>query len=287
MATLSVGMPCHNHAKYVAQAVRAIDVQSRRADEFWVIDDGSTDTSAEVVESLQQQGARLALVRQTPNRGVVPTLAAILQRATGQYLYFAAADDYVLPRFFEQALALAEAHPQAGVVFGAMLGVDEAGRTTREYRLPRRDAPCYLSPAQYAREVIAGLPAYRSLSGATIYRRDALGEVGGFRPELGHWCDTFAIHAIALKYGACYVPRPCMAWRRLPGSFSAGKHTKLADRLAVIDRAAVLMRSAEFAARFPRELVDSWQRRYHRAIYLRTARDLALRATSGLVRRAA
>ena len=43
-------------------------------------------------------------------------------------------------------------------------------------------------------------PAH-SLCGASVYRRDALQALGGYRTELGHWVDTFVARAIGLRYG--------------------------------------------------------------------------------------
>ena len=156
--------------------------------------------------------------------------------------------------------------------------MDAAGRLGRTYALRGCDNVRFFTPDEYRREVLEREPVYRSLSGATVFRRDCLREVGGFRPELGHWCDTFAIQAIALKHGAVYLPSPCMAWRRLPDSFSANALGNWRDRLAIVDRAAALMRSAAFADRFPAEYVVRWRRRYRRAIALRCAKELALRA---------
>lgn len=287
--TLTVFTPCYDHAAYVAQAIRAVQSQSRPTDEHLVLDDASTDDSAAVIESLQRQTSSPSFdfLRHDENRGAVASLQELVRRARGDYVYAAAADDMTLPGFFAQAMELAVRYPRAGVLFGAMRGMDAVGRLGRTYALRGCDSTCCFTPDEYRRQALDRQPAYRSLSGATIFRRDCLLEVGGFRQELGHWCDTFAIQAIALKYGAVYCPTPWMAWRRLPNSFSANTLGDWRGRLAIIDSAAALMRSDEFRDRFPADYVARWRRRSARAIALRCVKELASRGVQAVTRRAA
>jgi hypothetical protein len=99
-----------------------------------------------------------------------------------------------------------------------------------------------------------------------MYRRDALMEVGGYREELGSWSDTFAVRAIGLKYGACYLPDEVARFRRLEGSYSqqAGAHPRA--MLDIIARAAYLMKSEEFRDRFPAAYVREWRRAFRRQV---------------------
>lgn len=287
MPTLSVITPCYNHAAYVEQTIRAAAAQSRPPDEYLALDDASTDDSGAIIARLAAEGLPLTPLTHVRNGGAVASLHELCQRATGDYLYAAAADDLVLPGFFARAMQAAREHPQAGLVFAAMRGMNAAGKLGRVYRLDGIDRPRYLSPAEYRQLALDGQPAHRSLSGATVFRRECLLEVGGFRGELGHWCDTFAIQAIALKYGAVYLPEPGMAWRRLHNSLSANTLGDWRGRLAIVERAAALMRSAEFADRFPADYVARWRRRYRRSILLRCGKELALRGVRSLARRAA
>lgn len=289
LPTLTVFTPCYNHATYVEQALRAVLSQSHLPDEYLVLDDASTDASAAVIDTLRRSPdvPSFDFLRHNANRGAVASLHELVERSRSQYVYAAAADDRVHPGFFAAAMRTAAQFPQAGVIFGAMQAMDAAGRLGRTYALRGRREVSYLSPDEYRREALENEPVYRSLSGATIFRRDRLLEVGGFRQELGHWCDTFAIQAIALKYGAVYLPWPCMAWRRLPRSFSANTLGNWRERLEIIDRAASLMRSREFCNRFPVDYVARFRRRARRAVALRCGKELAVRGAAALTRRAA
>ena len=273
--TLSVITPSYNHAAYVNQAIESVVNQSRPPDEYLILDDASTDDSVARIERQAAIHGCIRLLRNERNLGAVPSLSRLVQEARGDYLFCGAADDYALPGFFERAMQMAEWHPQAGVIFGRMIAVDAQGHALRQYGASRYREPVFIPPGSFLRDYLEREPAYRSLSAATIYRRDCLLEVGGFRPELGHWCDTFAIRAIALKYGACYVPELFAAWRKLPDGLSQGTRRKLRESFAIVDSAAALMRSPALADRFPPAHVRRWRRNYRRAIVLGYAKCAA------------
>ena len=103
-------------------------------------------------------------------------------------------------------------------------------------------------------------PPTHSLSSATIHRREPLLRIGGFRQELGSWSDTFAIRALGLQTGICYVPQPGTVWMRAPLGMSQTTLRDPLKTLKILRRAAALMRSPEFRAIFPADHVDRWER---------------------------
>lgn len=281
--TLSVFMPNFNHAAYLPQAIEAIVGQSRPPDEFLIGDDASSDESAAVIESYARRYSSIRFLRHARNQGAVATINELVQECRCDYVYGAAADDFVLPEFFAAALQAAADFPQAGVVFGKLISVDAAGRKLRDVQAPEWDAAQYVSPPRYLTEYLERQPPYRSLSPATMYRRDCLAEVGWFRPELGHWCDTFAIRAIALKHGAAYVPQAFAAWRKLAGGLSQGTQSNLRKNQDLVDFAASLMRSPEFRDRFSEAHVRRWSHGYRRTNQILYLRAIARRTFAGLI----
>lgn len=259
--TLSVAMPNYNHAKYLPRAIEGIVEQSRPPDEFLILDDASTDHSVEIIRAYAQRYPSIRFVRNEHNAGVIAAHQRLYEMATGDYLYSAAADDERYPWFFEQAMEMAQRFPHAGLVFGVMVMIDEEGRELGEIRVRRWREPLYASPERFLREYLEVEPAAQSAAAATIFRRDAFQEVGWCRPELGSFADTFALRAIALRHGACYVPERFAAWRRVPQSFSHQSASDARHALDVVARAARLMRSPEFAGRFPPDYVARWRRR--------------------------
>lgn len=257
--TLTAVLPNRNHSQYLPQAIEAVASQSRPPDEFIVLDDASTDNSVEVIEDYCQRYQFMRLVRNERGLGVVAALNRLVSTATGDYVYCGAADDYVLPRFFESAMAMAETYPQAGVIFGKVVVTNHVGEEIAVVGVRRWRQPRFASPERFLREYLKVEYVEHSLTCATIYRRAALEEIGNFRQELGYWTDTFAIRTIALKHGACYVPAPWATWRVMPRSFSVGQRSDRAVVFGILENAVALMRSPELRGRFPEDYVRRWK----------------------------
>jgi glycosyltransferase involved in cell wall biosynthesis len=89
MSTVSVIIPCYNRASLVGETIENMLTQSLKPYEVIVVDDGSTDDSAAVIESF---GAAVRLVRQS-NQGPGTARNAGLKIATGEFIQFMDSDD--------------------------------------------------------------------------------------------------------------------------------------------------------------------------------------------------
>ena len=94
MDTVSVVIPVYNLEKYLERCIRSVTEQSYPALQIIVVDDGSTDKSAAILEKYAGQDSRILLIRQ-PNRGVGAARNAGIDAATGRYLTFVDGDDYI------------------------------------------------------------------------------------------------------------------------------------------------------------------------------------------------
>lgn len=90
---VSVVIPCFNTERYIATTVRAVQAQAGAALEIIVVDDGSTDGSAALIER-EFPGVRLI---RRPNGGVAAARNAGIEAATGDWVAFCDADDIWLP----------------------------------------------------------------------------------------------------------------------------------------------------------------------------------------------
>lgn len=104
-------MPLYNKAPYVRKAVESVVSQTYRDWELVVVDDGSSDDSAEVVGLVDDP--RIRLVRQA-NAGVGAARNRGVSESGAPYLCFLDADDWWEPTFLEEMAGLMERHPDAG-----------------------------------------------------------------------------------------------------------------------------------------------------------------------------
>jgi glycosyltransferase involved in cell wall biosynthesis len=249
----------YNHGATVGRAIEAMLAQSRPPDELIVVEDGSTDHSHDVIQSWADRDHRILYLRNERNLGLFASFAKAVAAATGDYLYSGAADDYVLPGFFAAVMECGERFPQAPVISGKVVTALPDGRRTRVDGYTRFSAPVYLPPAEYLKQCLLPEPPTMSLSSATVYRRDALLSVGGWRPELGSWADTFSIRALGLKHGFCYVPHESVVWVIQPDGLSQSTMRNRDRAVQQVRLAAELMRSPEFSPVFPESYVRQWE----------------------------
>lgn len=283
--TLSVVMPNYNHAAFLPQAIEGIVNQSRPPDEFLILDDASTDNSLAIIESYAARYPAIRVLRNEINRGVVQANQRLFSEATGDYLHAAAADDQRCADFYMRAMQMAKSHPESGLIFGKMVVVDEHDKELSEIAVRRWQEPLYADPQRFLREYLDIEAPSHSAVAATIFRRLPFLEVGGYREELGSWADSFAVRAIGLKCGACYMPERFAIWRRLSYSFSAKSRSDARHTLDLVARAAHLMRSKEFRDRFPAAHVRRWKSIYRLLVIRDDWRNETRHLRESLIRR--
>ena len=118
-ASISVIIPAFNASAYLREAVDSVRAQSRPPDEVIVVDDCSTDDTAEIA---RQAGARV--LRHASNRGTYAALNTGIRASCGQFVAHQAADDIWHPDHLAHVVPLLERFPQAGV---ACSGVRQIG----------------------------------------------------------------------------------------------------------------------------------------------------------------
>ncbi|MBR1799408.1 MAG: glycosyltransferase family 2 protein [Bacteroidales bacterium] len=112
MATFTIVMPVWNKAAYVGRAIGSVLAQSRGDWEMIVVDDDSTDNSAQVAESFADR--RISVVHAV-HEGVSSARNRAATMAKGCYICFLDADDWYEPTFLDQMHALIAHHPDAGL----------------------------------------------------------------------------------------------------------------------------------------------------------------------------
>lgn len=125
---VSVIIPTYNRASKCKVAVESVLSQTHGDIEVLVVDDGSTDNTADVIEGLDK---RIRYMRQA-NAGVSAARNTGLEAARGEYIAFLDSDDAWLPWKIEAQLSVLRAFPEAGMVWTDMKAVDENGAVLYE-----------------------------------------------------------------------------------------------------------------------------------------------------------
>lgn len=114
---ISVLITCHNQAKFIGDTIRSVTHQSWTNLECIVVDDGSTDHSGQVIESLRARDSRIHFIKQQ-NKGVSAARNAGFLIAKGEYIQFLDGDDLLKTDKLERHINHFQTDPVAGVSYG-------------------------------------------------------------------------------------------------------------------------------------------------------------------------
>lgn len=165
MITVSVIIPCYNRAHTIGEAIASVHAQTRVPLELIVVDDASTDGSAEIAE---RAGARV--IRLPENRGNSFARNAGIQAALGDAIAWLDSDDYWEPHHLATVAALLDAYPDAAVASAAVQFV--GSRSGVWYGSVPEGAPTNVVRQAFYATMIPMMTA--------IVRRSALTAIGGF-----------------------------------------------------------------------------------------------------------
>lgn len=183
--SVSVVIPAYNCQQYIAESVESAIAQSSR--EVIVIDDGSTDHTAEVIKGINH--SKLNYVHQD-NRGVGAARNEGIRRATGDLIAFLDADDVFLPEKLAQQIAIFETAPELGLVQSGWQLIDETGQKFEEV------TPWGTTPELTLENWLKFKPV---LPSALMVRRDLLLAIEGFDPQLRAAEDVDLVCRLALN----------------------------------------------------------------------------------------
>lgn len=184
MPTISVIIPTYNGARYIRQAIDSVLAQSYSDYEIIVVDDGSTDNTAEI---LWPYGDRITYLYQSNQK--LPTARNNgITASKGKYLAFLDSDDLFLPDKLEVQARYLDERPDVGLVASGWQYIDDDGwiLSTSE---PQEDRPITLETILFG-----GLAPVH----AVLLRREWFGRVGGFDPQFAYCEDMDLWYRLAL-----------------------------------------------------------------------------------------
>jgi poly-beta-1,6-N-acetyl-D-glucosamine synthase len=179
-----------NEERFIGRMLRSLRAQTAPPDRVYVVDDGSTDATAQVVEALAAEWPALFLVRRpagiprTHDDGVVPAFQAayaLLRGVDVDYVSRLDADIEFHPDYFQRLLEHLDAHPDWAMAGG--VPYEEVGGQVRGWRMPTHHVPGALK----------------------TMRRDVFDRIGGFTPTYS-WDIVDGVAMRALGYRTGHLP---------------------------------------------------------------------------------
>ncbi len=224
--SVSVIIPSYNCARFVTDAVDSVLAQTSPPDEIIVVDDGSTDDTAQCLAPYMD---RIRYVHQQ-NGGISSARNRGIQQAQGTLIAFIDADDRWLPDKLEKQLAYLAAHPEVDLVHTDILYWDDlTGRVTH---VPQDRARfvgrCYREFFWHC----------RVLTSSVLVTRRALEDAGPFDPTIpgGYAEDLDFFLRIARKYSFGFVAEPLVLYRRHGNNATSNAPRMCESAFVVFDR---------------------------------------------------
>lgn len=131
---VSVITPLYNAENYIKDTIRSVQAQTYTNWEMIIIDDASADTSTVIVEQMQEQDARIRLLRNEENRGVAFARNYGIQEARGRYIAFLDSDDLWLPDKLQMQVETMH-RTDCGFCYGNCQVIDAKGNTCAKNRV--------------------------------------------------------------------------------------------------------------------------------------------------------
>jgi glycosyltransferase involved in cell wall biosynthesis len=125
-ALVTVAIPSHNHAKYIAKTIQSALDQTFQDFEILIVDDASTDNSLEVIKSFQDP--RIRVIELKENLGVCQTSNICIENCETKYIALVASDDVMTTDKLEKQVSFMEKNPTHGAVFSGVTIIDENDR---------------------------------------------------------------------------------------------------------------------------------------------------------------
>jgi glycosyltransferase involved in cell wall biosynthesis len=192
MPRISVILPVHNRADVLPRAIQSVVEQELQDFELIVIDDGSTDDSAQVVESFGDE--RIQLIKLGTNRGPSAARNVGIQASRAPLLGFLDSDDSYLPNKLAQVVAEFERRPELDLLVDSFMKVQESGKRLLRRNRPTRD-PQQFRRALFTRRLWKATPAI-------TVRRETIVRAGLFDESL-RWLEDFDLLIRISDFASC------------------------------------------------------------------------------------
>jgi glycosyltransferase involved in cell wall biosynthesis len=269
---VSVVVPAFNAAGTIADTLASICNQTFHHIEVIVVDDGSTDATAQAALAVATRDSRVKLIRQH-NQGIAAARNAGIAKASAEWVAVADADDLWHPAKIQRQMAIAMHQPSVALIYCNRREIDETGY------LIRTPIP----------ETLAGWAVHRMIAhnpvnnGSAILfkRRDALRQ-GGYDPLLraggAQGCEDFLFQVQMSLCGPVAVePGYLVGYRKHAAALSNDRLAMLKSKILALLRLMETVPSLESFVRtvLKEEQVYQLQRRFRVGNTIETSRALA------------
>lgn len=191
---ISIIIPSYNQAEYLPDAIDSVLNQTNKADEIFIIDDGSTDGSLEIAKKYERDNRNVFVVSQV-NKGLASARNTGVMNASEDYVLFLDADDILLPTALEKIIE----------VIGET-DADIIAPSFKEFGISNQEVILMPNPT------LEDFKTANRIGYCAAIRLEALLEVGGYNPKMTFAAEDYDLWFDLLKRGAIIKTIPEVLW---------------------------------------------------------------------------
>lgn len=208
---VSVVMSVYNGAKYLLEAIRSIQSQTFNNFEFIIVNDASNDTTAEILQQIDDPRVRVLTNEQ--NFGLTKSLNKALKHCRGEFIARMDADDLSHPFRLEKQVSFLESRPECALVGSSYYVIDEDGKNVS-----------HIGVLTESSQIKDGLKNQNWFGhGSVMMRKSALNKVGGYDEEFRYAQDYDLWLRLSEHYNVANIKEPLYFWRSTAEAISRDK----------------------------------------------------------------
>ncbi|NOZ24608.1 MAG: glycosyltransferase [Nitrospirae bacterium] len=226
---MSVIVPTYNRAHLLGRALASVARQTYRDFEVIVVDDGSTDETAEVVKEFASLDIRY--IRHENNRGEAAARNTGVLAAKGEFIAFLDSDDeWLSEKLQKQMEVFKHQSPEVGIVYSDMCEIDRNGRR----RLWR--SPTFMPEDGFFYRKALDYQVYGIGIGSSVVRRSCFEKVGLFDERLSYYVDFDFFIRLSKEYCFYHLREPLMNYYVTEDSFRWVTAAHIGSREVILEK---------------------------------------------------
>lgn len=201
MPKISAVIPVYNHQDFIADCIQSVLNQTYKDFEIIVIDDGSTDSTPEIIYGF---GDKVKYVRQQ-NRGVAAALNTAIRHSAGEYIAWLSSDDAFMPTKLNEQINFLNKNPDIDIVYTDFYYIDSTGKIISTARSPYYEDK---------REFLCNMLISNFINGCSImFKRTCIDKVGYFDENMKYHADGDMWFRMLKHFKFGHIPKPLLRYR--------------------------------------------------------------------------
>ena len=224
---ISVVTASYNYEAYIKETIESVIAQTYTDWEMIIVDDGSKDSSVDVIKSYCNMDSRIKLFQHDGgvNKGLVETVKLGVEKATGEWIVFLESDDTITPDYIETKLKIIETNPEVKFIFNDvnMFGDEECIQFREEHF---KKVKSILLNKKYPRNLLRFFYELNVVAtfSVVMLKKDLLKDID-YNVEFKPLLDWYLWSQIAINNDFYYLDKKLTNWRMHKNSYISVRPT--------------------------------------------------------------